>query len=143
MKNLLFIVSMVFGLFSCNVPEKKHYKTENIQLRQLVKTDEVTKESYTSYFLIVGSHSSREEVNTKIKLIGEINGLYRLIEFHFIDVRFKINNNLTKPHLYINYRSYDKFSTGKLLDYKSYYITSYVIVCPEKYLPEKLLPINL
>jgi hypothetical protein len=134
---------MVFGLLSCNVPEPKHYKTENIQLRQLVKTDEVTKESHASYFLISGSYSSREEVNTTIKLIGKVNGLYRLIEFDFNDARIKIDNSLTKPHLYIKYSSYDKRNTSTLLNHRRYDISSYVIVCPEKYLPEKLLPINL
>jgi hypothetical protein len=125
------------------VKRQKHYKTKNIPLRQLVKTDEVTKESRGSYFLISGSYSSSESVSTKIKLIGKVNGLYRLIEFNFNDARIKIDNSLTKPHLYIKYTSYGKHSTSALLDDKWYDINSFVIVCPEKYLPEKLLSIEI
>jgi len=143
MKNLIYITLMVLGLYSCNMPEKKSQKTENIHLRQLVKTDEVTKNTSASYFLVMGSTSSSEMVETKIKLMGKVNGFYRLIVFNFLDVRIKIDNKIDKPYLYVNYRSYEKYSVEELLGYQNYYITSYVIVCPEKYLPEQLLPISL
>jgi hypothetical protein len=143
MKNLIYITLMVLGLYSCNIPEEKYQKTENIYLRQLVKTDEVTKNTSASYFLVMGSASSSEEVETKIKLMGKVNGFYRLIEFNFLDVRIKIDNKIDKPYLYINYRSYEKYSVAELLGYRYYDIRSYVIVCPEKYLPEQLLPISL
>lgn len=134
---------MVFGLFSCDMPVEKHDRTENIYLRQLVKTDEVTKEGTASYFLVMGSASYNEEVTTKIKLMGEVNGFYRLIEFDFIDARIKIDNTINKPYLYITYRAYDKLNVDKLLGGRWFSVTSFVIVCPEKYLPEKLLPISL
>ena len=143
MKNLLFITLMVFGLFSCYMPVEKHDRTENIYLRQLVKTDEVTKEGSASYFLVMGSASYSEEVTTKIKLMGKVNGFYRLIEFDFKDVRIKIDNTIDKPYLYITYRDYNKLNVTELLSYEEFSVTSFVIVCPEKYLPEKLLPISL
>jgi hypothetical protein len=143
MKNLLFITLMVFGLFSCDTLVKKRGRTENIYLRQLVKTDEVTKEGSASYFLVMGSASYSEEVTTKIKLMGKVNGFYRLIEFDFKDARIKIDNTINKPYLYITYRDYYNRSTNQLLGSEWYLVTSFVIVCPEKYLPEKLLPISL
>lgn len=143
MKNLLYITLLVLSLFSCDFPEKKYGKTENIYLRQLVKTDEVTKSGSASYFLVTGSASYSEDVETKIKLMGKVNGFYRLIEFNFEDVRIKIDNTIGRPYLYINYQDYNKLSVAKLLTYDRYSIRSYVIVCPEKYLPEQLLPITL
>lgn len=143
MKNLLFITLIIFGLFSCDLPAEKYDRTENIYLRQLVKTDEVTKEGTASYFLVMGSASYSEEVTTKIKLMGEVNGLYRLIEFDFIDARIKIDNTINKPYLYITYHAYSKLNVTELLGDRWHSVTSFVIVCPEKYLPEKLLPISL
>ena len=144
MKNLLFITLIIFGLFSCDLPDKKNGRSENIYLRQLVKTDEVTKEGTASYFLVMGSASYSEGVTTKIKLMGKVNGFYRLIQFDFIDARIKIDNTIEKPYLYITYRDYyDNLKATQLLGSDRYSVTSFVIVCPEKYLPEKLLPMNL
>lgn len=144
MKNLIYIILLVLGLFSCDriVPQNKYYKTKNIYLRQLVKTDEVTKSGSASYFLVMGSASYDERVETKIKLMGKVGGFYRMIEFNFEDVRIKIDNTIDKPYLYIKYYNDEEVSIPYLLN-EYYYINSFVIVCPEKYLPEQLLPISL
>jgi hypothetical protein len=133
---------MLISLFSCDIREPKNYKTDKIYLRQLVKVDKVTKEVSGSYFLVIGSGSYQERTETKIKLMGKVNGYYRLIEFDFVDVRIKIDNSIEDPYLVIKYQSYDKLKTNELIN-ENWYTTGYVIVCPEKYLPERLLPISL
>lgn len=143
MKNkIVYIAVLLFTLFSCGSNET-YRKSENVYLRQLVKTDEVSKTASASYFLVMGSASYSEDVETKIKLMGKINGLYRLIEFNFTDVRIKIDNKIDKPYLYLIYYSHKKRNVSSLLSYRYWDIRAYVIVCPEKYLPEQLLPIKL
>lgn len=142
MKKIIFITLMLISLFSCDIREPKNYKTDKIYLRQLVKVDKVTKEVSGSYFLVIGSGSYQERTETKIKLMGKVNGYYRLIEFDFVDVRIKIDNSIEDPYLVIKYQSYDKLKTNELIN-ENWYTTGYVIVCPEKYLPERLLPISL
>ena len=143
MKNkILYITLLLFGLFSC-ASKETYQKSEKVYLRQLVKTDEVSKTASASYFLVMGSASYSEDVETKIKLMGKVNGLYRLIEFNFNDVRIKIDNKIAKPYLYLIYYSNKKRNVSALLGYREWDIIAYVIVCPEKYLPEQLLPIKL
>jgi hypothetical protein len=137
------LILLLAVLSACNTPIN-HYKTDRILLRQLVKTTEITKSASASYFLILGTASYSEESKTTIKVMGKVHGLYRLIEFDFNDARIKIDNSINKPYLYLKYTGSKKVSLGELITHPNWYIvTSYVIVCPEKYLPEKLLPINL
>ena len=142
MKKIIFIGLMLISLFSCD-SGYKNYKTDKIYLRQLVKVDKVTKEASGSYFLVVGSGSYEERTETKIKLMGQVNGYYRLIEFDFVDVRIKVDNSIKNPYLIIKYQSNNKLTTNEILNNDNWYPTGYVIVCPEKYLPESLLPISL
>jgi len=137
MKKILIItLIIIISLSSCDTKTINHYKTDKIELRQLVKTTEVTKDATASYFLILGSASYDEKNETKIKLIGKVNDSYRLIEFNFYDVRIKIDNSIDKPYLYLKYTDNKKIPTSQLLNNPYYYIiTSYVIVCPEKLLP--------
>ena len=74
--------------------------------------------------------------------MGKVGGFYRMIEFNFEDVRIKIDNTIDNPYLYIKYYNDEEVSIPYLLN-EYYYINSFVIVCPEKYLPEQLLPISL
>jgi hypothetical protein len=143
MRKLLNITLIILSLSSCDTRPFKHQKSDKIELRQLVKTTEISKNATASYFLILGSASYSENSETKIKLMGKVHGLYRLIEFNFNDARIKIDNSIDKPYLYLNYTSKNKVPTGYLLSQSSWYVTTYVIVCPEKYLPEQLLPIRL
>ena len=139
-----FILILLLAILSaCNTPIN-HYKTDKILLRQLVKTTEITKSASASYFLILGTASYSEESKTTIKVMGKVHGLYRLIEFDFNDARIKIDNSINKPYLYLKYTGSEKVPLGELITNPNWFlVTSYVIVCPEKYLPEKLLPINL
>jgi hypothetical protein len=135
MKKIIFIGLMLISLFSCDSDSGyKNYKTDKIYLRQ---------EASGSYFLVVGSGSYEERTETKIKLMGKVNGYYRLIEFDFVDVRIKVDNSIKNPYLIIKYQSNNKLTTNEILNNDNWYTTGYVIVCPEKYLPERLLPISL
>lgn len=143
MKNLLKLLLITLALSSCSSQTFKDYKTEKIELRQLVNINQTTKTANASYFLILGSASYNENNETRIKLMGKVNGLYRLIEFNFEHARIKINNSIEKPYLYLKYSNNKEFTLENLLSNPNWYVTAYVIVCPEKYLPEQLLPITL
>lgn len=144
MKKLLGLLSgILFGLFliGCQV-EYKNFNTDKINLRQLVNKD-VT-ETHTSgvFFLVAGSMSSSTDSRTVVKVMGEVNGEYRFMEFNFETVRIKIDNSVKTPYIVLNYRDESELTIDYLLEYK-YNIDSVTIVCPEQYLPEKLLPIQL
>ena len=129
-------------MIGCHPRKYKDYHTDKIYLRQLVNKD-VTK-NYTSgsFFLVAGSMSSESETSTVVKLMGEVNGEYRFMQFDFEKVRIKIDNKVTTPYIMLNYRETYEVSINYLLKYP-YYIDSVTIVCPEQYLPERLLPIQI
>jgi uncharacterized protein YcfL len=141
MKKLLLLFSLLL-MVGCNPVEYKDYHSEKIYLRQLVNKD-VTK-NYTSgsFFLIAGSVSSESVTSTVVKLMGEVNGEYRFMQFDFETVRIKIDNKVTTPYIVLNYRETYEVDTDYLLKYP-YYLESITIVCPEQYLPERLLPIQI
>jgi hypothetical protein len=58
------------------------------------------------------------------------------------DIRIEIDSTLQKPFVRLKYFSRVKVNPDKLLSDDYVHIT-YEIVCPERLLPEKLLPINL
>jgi hypothetical protein len=101
-------------------------------------------ETHTSgmFFLVAGSMSSDTETSTVVKLMGEVKGEYRFMQFDFTKVRIRIDNKVTTPYIVLNYNNRDVVETDYLLKYP-YYIESITIVCPEQYLPEKLLPIQI
>jgi len=141
MKKLLglFVVLLMIG---CHPREYKDYHTDKIYLRQLVNRDVTETHTSGSFFLIAGSVSSESETSTVVKLMGEVNGEYRFMQFDFEKVRIKIDNKVTTPYIMLNYRETYEVSINYLLKYP-YYIDSVTIVCPEQYLPERLLPIQI
>jgi hypothetical protein len=141
MKKLLGLFVMLF-LFSCQPREYKDYHSEKIYLRQLVNRDVTETHTSGSFFLIAGSVSSESETSTVVKLMGEVNGEYRFIQFNFEKVRIKIDNKVTTPYIVLNYRETYEVDMDYLLEYPGY-IESVTIVCPEQYLPERLLPIQI
>jgi hypothetical protein len=74
--------------------------------------------------------------------MGEVNGEYRFMQFNFELVRIRIDNKVKTPYIVLNYVYSEPQSIDELLDY-SYHMKSVTIVCPEQYLPERLLPIQL
>jgi len=137
-------VMLLFGilfLFRCG-PNYTTYHTDKIYLRQLVNKDVTETSTSGSFFLIAGSVSSESETSTVVKLMGEVNGEYRFMQFDFKQVRIKIDNNVKTPYIVLNYKETYEVDIEYLLKYP-YYIGSVTIVCPEQYLPERLLPIQI
>jgi hypothetical protein len=141
MKKLLLLFSLLL-MIGCDRVEYKDYHTDKIYLRQLVNRDVTETHTSGSFFLIAGSVSSESVTSTVVKLMGEVNGEYRFMQFDFEKVRIKIDNKVTTPYIMLNYRDTSETSVDYLLKFP-YYIGSVTIVCPEQYLPERLLPIQI
>jgi hypothetical protein len=141
MKKLLLLFALLL-MIGCDRVEYKDYHTDKIYLRQLVNRDVTEIHTSGSFFLIAGSVSSESVTSTVVKLMGEVNGEYRFMQFDFEKVRIKIDNKVTTPYIMLNYRETSETSVDYLLKFP-YYIGSVTIVCPEQYLPERLLPIQI
>jgi hypothetical protein len=140
MKKIILLLIAIVTLSSCEGPIPRH--SENIPLRQLVKSETRTTYASASFFLIAGSASSGEYTTTNVKAMGSVNGEYRYLQMEFEKVRIKIDNSVKIPYVILNYNDVSITDTDYLLKYE-YHIDSYTIVCPEQYLPERLLPIQL
>jgi hypothetical protein len=142
MKKLLGLFVMLF-LFSCDAPVDKIYHSDKIYLRQLVNT--TVSETYThgSFFLVAGSITSESTTETVIKLMGKIDDEYRFIQFDFERARIKIDNSVKTPYIVLNYKNDREISIDEQLKNMNWYGVTVTIVCPEQYLPEKLLPIQI
>jgi hypothetical protein len=142
MKKLILLLITVLLLTSCQFVPYTDRHTKKIPLRQLVKSE--TKETYSSasFFLIAGSASSGTYTTTDVKAMGAVDGEYRYLQMDFQKVRIKLDNTVKIPYVIINYRDDHDEDINNLLKYE-YNIDSYTIVCPEHYLPEHLLPIQL
>ncbi len=140
MKKLLLL--FLLFLVGCNAPVYKIYHTDKIYLRQLVNRDITETHTSAAFFLVAGSMSSESETSTVVKVMGDVNGEYRFMQFDFEKVRIKIDNKVTTPYIVLNYVDDEVKSIDYLLEY-GYYVKSVTIVCPEQYLPEKLLPIQI
>jgi hypothetical protein len=140
MKKLLGLFVVLF-MIGCG-PGYTARHTEKIYLRQLVNRDVTETHTSGAFFLVAGSVSSDTETNTVVKVMGEVNGEYRFMQFDFEKVRIKIDNNVKTPYIVLNYIKDVNRSLDDLLKW-DYEIKSVTIVCPEQYLPEKLLPIQI
>lgn len=147
MKKLLLVLLTFSTLLSCRDYVKNgdlciDRTTEVLELRQIVNAENITTKSHGSYFLIGGSYSSETENKLSIKVFAKVDGYFRVIDIPIEEVRVNIDNKLNKPTLQINYEG-TKYTSSNLLDNYNYWINYYIINCPEKFLPEKLLPIEL
>lgn len=141
MKKIWLLLALPL-IISCQSIEDKDYKTSKFELRQMVQQTETVKNTSASYFFMIGSYSNSERSYTTVKVFAKVNGRYRLIEMPIGDIRIAINDSLSTPNIEIEYTSYYKKEDEHIFNHR-YSITAYVINCPEKYLPEKLLPIGL
>jgi hypothetical protein len=142
MKKLLGLFVMLF-LFSCDGPVDKGYHSKKIYLRQLVNNDVSETHTYGSFFLVAGSITSESTTETVIKLMGKIDDEYRFIQFDFERARIKIDNSVKTPYIVLNYKNDREISMDEQLRNMNWYGVTVTIVCPEQYLPEKLLPIQI
>lgn len=140
MKKIILLLIAIATLSSCEKSAPFH--SEHIPLRQLIKSETRTTYASASFFLIAGSASSGEYTTTNVKAMGSVNGEYRYLQMEFEKVRIKIDNSVKIPYVILNYTNVSTMDTDYLLKYE-YNIDSYTIVCPEQYLPERLLPIQL
>ena len=129
-------------MVGCNMPVYKVYHTDKIYLRQLVNRDITETHTSAAFFLVAGSMTSDSETQTVVKVMGDVKGEFRFMQFNFEKVRIKIDNKVTTPYIVLNYVDDEVKSIDYLLEY-DYNVKSVTIVCPEQYLPEKLLPIQL
>jgi hypothetical protein len=141
MKKLLLLFVALF-MIGCQPREYKDYHSDKIYLRQLVNRDVTETHTSGSFFLIAGSVSSESETSTVVKLMGKVKDEYRFMQFDFEKVKIKIDNKVTTPYIMLNYRETYEVDMSYLLKYPGY-IDSITIVCPEQYLPERLLPIQI
>jgi hypothetical protein len=75
--------------------------------------------------------------------MGKIDDEYRFIQFDFERARIKIDNSVKTPYIVLNYKNYKELSIDEQLNHMNWYGVTVTIVCPEQYLPEKLLPIQI
>jgi len=147
MKNLSKIFTLLILstlLFSCDVPPERYTinrTSSTFELRQLIQNERTTTSSSAMYFLVIGSYASNTTTTEEVKVFAKVNGDYRMLTMPLEDVRIRINNKLTKPTLLITYR--DALHTDEEICDSKWVSKKYIISCPEKYIPEKLLPINL
>ena len=141
MKRTLWLLAALL-MVGCDRPVYKNYHSDRIYLRQLVNKDITETHTSGSFFLIAGSINSKSETSTVVKLMGEVNGEYRFMQFDFEEVRIKIDNKVTTPYIVLKYSESYEVEIDYLLEYPGY-LDNITIVCPEQYLPERLLPIQL
>lgn len=144
MKKSIFSFLFLFLLFSCGEynPDGiyKNRQSSVLELRQLVNSKEQITQTSASFFLIAGSLDSRTETNYSVKVFAKVDGYYRVIDIPIYKLRINIDDSLQKPSLVIKYKN-EKLSDSEIVN--NYSVREYIINCPEKYLPEKLLPIEL
>jgi hypothetical protein len=142
MKKLFILITAVV-FTSCAKKEEDSYKarkTSVLELRQLVNKTETTKNTYGSFFLVMGSVQSNESTESYVKVFAKVDGYFRVITIPIDKLRVNIDNTLEKPNLVITYS--DRELTDSCVVEESYN-NKFIISCPEKYLPENLLPIEL
>lgn len=147
MKKLILLFLAIITISCANKTETpdeiyRDRETSVLELRQLVNSKEVNKQSYGSFFLIGGSFSNNETTEVYVKVFAKVNGYFRVISIPIEQLRVNIDNTIEKPNLVIPYHSY-KRSDSEVVDKIESHNLDCVINCPEKYLPEKLLPIEL
>jgi hypothetical protein len=65
------------------------------------------------------------------------------MQFDFEKVRIKIDNEVKAPYIVLNYFAKEDLSVDRLMVYNNFKVKTVTMVCPEEYLPEKLLPIQI
>lgn len=143
MKNLLFL--LIILTTSCGLSESQLSK--KMPLRQLVKTDENNTYKSGGFFLISGTYSEYSRKESFVKVFAKVEGGYRFIKMPMHLIKVFIDNKIKTPYIQIKYRYSIPENRNRIKDdddiLKHGYIEMYHIYCPEIYLPEKLIPIEL
>lgn len=148
MKNLFVILLSIAFLFSCSIPEARYEKTSNLELRQLANLSETESSSGGSAFLFFATYYSHEDEQDYVKVFAKVDGSYRFLKFPIEMIRIKLDSTVMTPYIVVHYHYSDsevkKYSDSYIVgDNYDTWIDNYTVVCHEKYLPEKLLPIDV
>lgn len=140
----LFTVSLAL-LTSCTSEFTECSDTsEVIELRQLVQTTETEKNSGGQFFFAIASYSSSETSRDVVKMFGNVNGGYRLIEAPLSRIKLFLNDSIKTPYIVLKLDGcYPKKSIDYCIDNGRYMIDYYEIYCSEELLPKRLIPITL
>ena len=139
---ILFFISVFISYGKPNSEDlQKDRQTSVLELRQLVNKTEVNKQTYGVFFFIGGSINSTESTEVYVKVFAKVDGYFRVVSIPIHKLRVNIDNTLEKPNLVIKY--YNSKRTDSWVVQQYWQQEECIINCPEKYLPEKLLPIEL
>jgi len=151
MKTNLFLLLTIILLSSCR--EHIDSYTEPLLLRQLSNVTETNQSSSGSFMLFFASYRSETTNEDMIKVFAKVDGSYRFLEIPMEMVKIKLDNTVTRPYVQIYYEEFffKKPTDTQICDsMNDYYVKgrgsgiyTYMIVCPEKYLPEELLPVSI
>lgn len=150
MKKIILMLVLAIGMVGCNL-EIINQESGPMKLRQLANVTETEKSSGGTFVLFFATYHSQEKDMDFIKVFADVDGLYRFIEIPMELVKVKIDNSVATPYVQIRY-SFN--GTGPIWRSNTYIIenveyagrlnlTDYVITCPEQYLPERLLEIDI
>jgi len=141
----LAAILMLAAVFS-SCTNESDYKTNRLSnifpLRQLVQKTETYKSSNASMFLFFASYHSSESNTDYIKMFAKVSGNYRLISVPIEKIRINVVDSLIVPTLQIRFNGVE-YTDEEICNKSSWIDAAFIISCPEKYLPEKLLPIGL
>lgn len=143
-RNMFTYLFLLLTVSSCMGTETpSFYLSEEIPLRQLVKTEKVSKSENGYFFLIIGEYSSREEQAVVVRVFAKVEGMYRYLEFPMENIRININEKYKTPT--IQFKSEFNYTLDQTLFWieEKNYSGEIIINCSEEYLPEKLLPIKI
>ena len=145
MKAIITLIVIFFVLctsinacFSVN-----EYYSGKLPLRQLKKVETSEKSSSGGFFVFIGGYSYSEKEDIKIQMLANTGSYYKFIEVKIKDIAIRIDNKIEIPYIQIKYYHECALSNDDIIDDFKWYSSSVIITCPEKYLPEKLLPIEL
>ncbi len=150
MRKIILMLVLAIGMMGCDL-RTINQESGPMKLRQLANITETEKSSGGTFVLFFATYHSQEKDMDFIKVFAEVDGLYRFIEIPMELVKVKIDNSVTTPYIQIRYwfNNTGPFwhSNTKIIDEieeRDYlFLTDYVITCPEQYLPERLLPIDI
>ncbi len=152
MKNIILSILISMTLMSCADSDNFNGTTSPLKLRQLSNVSETEKSADGSAFLFFASYHSEERNADYVKVFAEVDGEYRFLEIPMEGV--KIDSTVKVPYVQIDYtysdfekHQYSNTQVCEAINPRNIYarvdIVKYVIICPEQYLPERLLPIDV
>jgi len=140
---IILLLFLVFGFVNCRKIEPSQ-RSRILELRQLSKKEVKSKSMQGGLFFGVGGFSSSEKQELYINTIVKTESGFQYFKIPLSKIRINIDNKLEKPFLemIVDFHAIDDSSEENI--YKGDWRYEKVIIhCPEKYLPERLLPIEL